>query len=124
MQKVFRLILVAGSIALLSAAARRHNHLVRSSPGNGQSVAHPPTELHLWFAERPEIPFTSVALIGPDSSKLAVGKATPGRDSLEVVAPLKVMLAPGRYTATWRTASQDGHAARGSFDFTIVGGGR
>jgi methionine-rich copper-binding protein CopC len=122
MQKLFRLTLLAGSIALLSGAALRHNHLLRSSPGNGETLAHPPAELHLWFAERPELPFTSVTLIGPESSKLAVGKATLGRDSLEVIAPLKVTLAPGRYTATWRTASQDGHAARGRFDFTIVGG--
>jgi methionine-rich copper-binding protein CopC len=118
--RVRALALLAASVGLLGATAR-HNHLVKSSPSNGDSLQVAPSEIHLWFAERPELAFTSITLTDADSARIAVGKAKAGKDSLEAVVPLSAPLDPGSYSATWRSASLDGHAVRGSFRFTISG---
>jgi copper resistance protein C len=112
--------LAIAAVGLVGATTLRHTHLVKSSPAAGDTVRVAPREIHLWFSERPEVPFTSVTLLGTDSVKLAVGKTAAAADSLEVAVPLPAELAPGNYTVLWRTASQDGHAARGRFEFTVV----
>ena len=108
------------TIGLAGATAVRHTHLIKSTPAAGDTVRVAPREIRLWFSERPEVPFTSVTLLNTDSVKLAVGKAAAAADSLEVAVPLPAELAPGNYAVLWRTASQDGHAARGRFEFSVV----
>jgi methionine-rich copper-binding protein CopC len=108
-----------GAIALLGMFALRHNHLMKSTPGAGDSLGAAPRAIELWFHERPEIAFTSVTLLGADSLRLPVGKAAPGADSLEVIVPLQATLPRGDYLVRWRTASQDGHAVRGEFRFSV-----
>lgn len=97
-----------------------HNHLVRSAPAEGEQLAAAPTEVRLWFNERPEIAFTSVTLMQADSSKIATIKAVATPDSMAATIPLATPLAPGKYLVGWRTASSDGHAIRGVFGFTIL----
>lgn len=96
-----------------------HNHLVKSSPADGEQLSAAPKEVRLWFNERPEIPFTSVTLMQADSTKIATIKAVATSDSMAAVAPLATPLAPGKYVVAWRTASSDGHAIRGVFGFSI-----
>ena len=110
-------LVAAGSLA---AAGMFHNHLVKSTPGDGERLAVPPTEIRLWFNERPEIPFTSVTLLTADSTKIATIKAVATADSMAVSAPVATPLAAGTYLITWRTASRDGHAIRGTYRFTIA----
>ena len=110
-------------LAFLAAAlfaAVFHNHLVKSVPGNGQTLTTSPADVRLWFNERPEVPFTSVTILRADSSKVATIKAVATDDSLAVSAPLPAPLAAGAYVVQWRTASSDGHAIRGRFEFTIA----
>ncbi len=110
-------------LAILAAvlfAGMFHNHLVKSIPGNGQTVTTSPPDVRLWFNERPEVPFTSVTILRADSSKVATIKAVATDDSLAVSAPLPSPLPAGVYAVQWRTASSDGHAIRGRFEFTIA----
>ncbi|MGH7560628.1 MAG: copper resistance CopC family protein [Gemmatimonadales bacterium] len=108
------------SVAAFATAAV-HNHLVKSMPGEGDTLKASPAEIRLWFAERPEVAFTSVTLLrAPDSSRVASIKATPLDDTLAVRAPLPATLPPGSYIVAWRSASRDGHAIRGRFSFTIA----
>ena len=105
---------------VLFGTAMFHNHLVKSSPSAGEQLSAPPKEVRLWFNERPEIPFTSATLLTADSTKIATIKATATEDSLAVVIPMATPLAAGSYLVTWRTASRDGHAIRGTFGFSIA----
>jgi len=113
-----RLGLLAAGTLLLTGMF--HNHLVKSTPGAGDTLAASPTEIRLWFNERPEIAFTSVTLLRSDSTKIVTIKAMATADSMEVSAPLPATLAPGSYLITWRTASRDGHAIRGTYGFSIA----
>ncbi len=108
-------------LALLTlGAAWFHNHLVKSSPGNGETLAAAPTEIRLWFSERPEPAFTSATLLRGDSTRVAALKAMATPDSLAVALPLANPLEPGTYIVAGRTASRDGHAIRGRFTFTVT----
>jgi methionine-rich copper-binding protein CopC len=97
-----------------------HTHLVKSAPGNRQTLTSSPTEVRLWFSERPEVPFTSVTILRADSTRVATIKAVATDDSLAVSAPLPAPLGAGAYVIQWRTASSDGHAIRGRIEFSIA----
>jgi methionine-rich copper-binding protein CopC len=97
-----------------------HNHLVKSVPSAGETLSAPPKEVRLWFNERPEIPFTSATLLTADSTKIVTIKATATEDSMAVAIRVATPLAAGSYLLTWRTASRDGHAIRGTFGFSIA----
>jgi methionine-rich copper-binding protein CopC len=109
-----------GALMALGTGAMFHNHLVKSSPASGDSLKTSPSEVRLWFNERPEIPFTSVTLLTADSTKIVTIKAVKTDDSMAVAAPLAAPLKPGSYLVTWRTAGSDGHAMRGTYGFSIV----
>ncbi len=107
-----------GTAFVLSALL--HNHLVRSTPAAGEKLAAAPAEIRLWFAEKPEVAFSSVTLMKSDSTRIATIRAVATDDSMAVSAPLSTTtLPPGEYLVGWRTASADGHAVRGTFGFSI-----
>jgi len=108
-----------GALMVLGTAMF-HNHLVKSIPSAGETVAASPKEVRLWFSEKPAIRFTSVTLLTADSTKIETIKAVATTDSLAVAAPLSTSLAAGTYLVTWRTAGNDGHAIRGTYRFTIA----
>lgn len=112
-----RLSLLAAAAALLTGMF--HNHLVKAAPAAGDTLSASPAEIRLWFSERPEIPFTSVTLLRADSSKIVTIKAAATSDSMAVAAPLPAALPSGKYLVSWRTASRDGHAIRGTYGFSI-----
>ena len=107
------------SAAALLGTGMLHNHLVKSSPADGEQLTVAPKEIRLWFNERPEIPFTSITLMQADSTKIATIKAVATADSMAAAVPLTTPLVPGQYLVAWRTASGDGHAIRGVFGFSI-----
>jgi methionine-rich copper-binding protein CopC len=97
-----------------------HNHLVKSDPAADAKVAASPAQIKLWFAEKPEIPFTSITLMKSDSTRIATLRAVATDDTMAVAIPLgTTTLAPGDYLVGWRSASSDGHAIRGTFRFSI-----
>ena len=112
-----RLSLLAAAGVLLTGMF--HNHLVKATPAAGDTLGASPAEIRLWFNERPEIPFTSVTLLRADSTKIVTIKVTATSDSMAVAAPLPAPLPPGNYLVSWRTASRDGHAIRGTYGFSI-----
>jgi methionine-rich copper-binding protein CopC len=108
-----------GALAVLGTGMF-HNHLVKSLPAAGDTVAASPKEVRLWFSEKPAIRFTSVTLLTADSTKIVTIKAVATEDSMAAAAPLPTPLSPGSYLITWRTAGTDGHAIRGTYRFTIA----
>ena len=118
MKTALKLALLVSGSALLTGMF--HNHLVKSTPSTGEKLAASPGDIRLWFNERPEIAFTSVTLLKADSTKIVTIKAVATADSMSVSAPLPQPLPAGSYLVTWRTASRDGHAIRGTYGFTIA----
>ena len=118
MKIALRLALLVSSAGLITGMF--HNHLVKSTPTTGEKLGSSPADIRLWFNERPEIAFTSVTLLKADSTKIVTIKAVATADSMSVSAPLPQPLPAGSYLVTWRTASRDGHAIRGTYGFTIA----
>ncbi len=83
-----------GAVLVLSTAMF-HNHLVKSVPKAGERLAASPTEVRLWFNERPEIRFTSATLLSADSVKIGTIKAKATEDSMAVTIPLDTPLKLG-----------------------------
>ncbi len=116
--KVASTALVVLSVSALSATVF-HNHLTKSAPAADEVVAKAPSQVRLWFSERPEVAFSSVTLQGADSAKIPVAKMHPTDDTLSVASDLVAPLKDGKYSVTWRTASKDGHAVKGKYNFTV-----
>jgi len=115
-------LLAGSSTAMTFGASLVHNHLVKSSPSEGDSLRAAPVEIKLWFSERPEVAFTSATLIrgNADSTRIGPLKAAATDDTLAVKVAVPATLEPGTYVVAWRTASRDGHAIRGRFRFTVA----
>ena len=98
-----------------------HAHLARSAPSAGAKLKSSPDALRLWFSESPELPFTRITLVGPDSGEVGLGPVShvPG-ERLGVVVPVEGVLAPGTYTVIWQTAAADGHPTHGQFSFVVL----
>ncbi|MHB1864145.1 MAG: copper resistance CopC/CopD family protein [Gemmatimonadaceae bacterium] len=111
------------TLALLIFAAPlfAHAHLRRSAPGAGASLAAPPSTIHLWFTEAPELALSGVTLSDSAGAPVAVGalSADP-RDRLAVHAPIIGAMHAGRYTVHWHAVASDGHPSSGSFTFAIA----
>jgi len=112
-----RFFLSAAGLLLLTGMV--HNQLVKSEPGSGAALRVSPTEVKLWFKERPEVALTSVTLMRADTTRITTIRAVATDDTLAVAAPLSSPLPAGEYLVAWRTASNDGHVIRGMFGFTI-----
>jgi methionine-rich copper-binding protein CopC len=101
------------------AAARFHTRLTRSNPAADSTLAAAPKAIELWWNEKPEVELTTVTVQGADSSKIALGKVRASSDMMGVAADVTGRVAPGKYIVKWKTAGKDGHAVRGSFNFSI-----
>lgn len=117
---LFSVLLAFG--ALLPRPAAAHTGLERSVPARGDTVRGEVREVRLVFTRRAERRFTGVELAGPGGAVVPGAEAAEveGSDGREFVIPLAAPLAPGAYTARWRTAGRDGHVIRGSFAFTVA----
>jgi methionine-rich copper-binding protein CopC len=143
-QRTFR-VLAAGGLALAGFAAATafsrpspqavtgrppHVHLEKSQPGANDTLTTPPKSITLWFSEAPELAVTTVQMAGTDKKHLSMDapkrgtKAMgPGGDAAIVVG-IKEAPKPGTYKVTWKTMSDDGHPADGSFTFVVAKGAK
>ena len=107
---------------LLPAAVYAHGVLRKSEPANGATLRTAPRVIRLTFSEAPQLAFTRVELVGPDSQPVALSLLrTASPDSArvvvtDIVGPLRA----GRYRIQWQITSADGHPVRGSVAFQIA----
>ncbi len=119
---------LAGVIALLvllvapavgGGRALAHAQLVASSPGSGEVLDEPPSELRLVFSEPLEEQVTSLDVFARDGTHVAGGGQIDPDDPHQLVLT-GLDLQDGVYSVTWRTLSAaDGHQAEGFFTFGI-----
>ncbi len=99
-----------------------HTVLRRSEPANGADLRVAPRVIRLTFSEPPQLAFTQIELIGPDSQRVtlsALRVATPDSTAV-VVADVAGPLTAGRYRIRWQITSADGHPVRGTVTFRIA----
>lgn len=100
-----------------------HAHLVKSDPSANAQLATSPSAIRLWFSEAPELAFTQVILLSPDSAHMPLDSVVKDpQSSMAVMVSIPERLAPGRYTVVWRTAAADGHPSSGRIAFTVLTG--
>ena len=97
-------------------AAWAHNALVSTSPGDGKTVAKPPSSIVLTFNEPAIKTGTKVLVTGPDGS---VTRGDPQLVDNTVEQGLLPELSAGEYTVEWRVTSADGHPINGEFSFAV-----
>ncbi len=112
------LALCVSTVVLLGARASVHTHLVKAQPGVDSTVADQPTQVRLWFNEKPEVALSGATLMKENHAPVAVIKMAATDDTLSVAGPVPVSLEPGRYMVMWKTGSRDGHPVRGTYYFT------
>lgn len=112
-------LLVMFPILFHSSLVMAHATLVKSDPPRRASLSSPPKQVQLWFNEKIEGAYASVAVI--DSKKRSITENNP-----EVVLddPKSVILhipqiEPGQYTVQYRVMSVDGHVIESSYDFSV-----
>jgi methionine-rich copper-binding protein CopC len=120
MKPQVRTFLALGATVIFTTAFAMHLRLVKSVPASGQVVTEKPTEIRLWFSQKPDVGLTAVRLLREDSTAIESGKVVATEDSLSVRVPLDKALVPGTYIVAWRSVSKDGHAVRGRYSFNMV----
>lgn len=114
-------LLLLFALMLLPTVAAAHQRLLRTTPSRDSTVAEVPRELRLSFYEPVQLAFTTLRLIGPDGSGVALGALRVDPDSAGVlIAPIIGHLQAGTYVLQWASASRDGHPVQGEFGFSIA----
>jgi copper transport protein len=113
---------VAASLILWPAVLFAHVALRRSEPANGATLRAAPRIIRLTFSEAPQLPFTRVELIGPDSQRVALSplRVAAPDTAATVVADVVGPLRAGAYRIAWQITSADGHPVRGAVTFHIA----
>lgn len=101
------------------ASSTMHLRLTGSQPAKDTVLTAAPTQLCLWFSQKPMLRLSSVTLTGPNGP-VALAKLTmEARDSAPIITQIEGAVPPGKYVVAWRTASSDGHPIRGTIPFTV-----
>lgn len=120
MKKTLSLIasLFVSTTPFLASQAFAHGRITSSMPSANQSVISP-RSIMLHFNERLEPKFSTVELVRPDRTKIALTITVTG-GGLILNAPVATRLPAGVYTVNWRVVTKgDGHPANGTFNFTV-----
>ncbi len=115
------LLIIAAPV--LAGASLLHLKLSRSVPSANAVLTAPPTEVKLWFTQKPELSVTSIK-IRSGAGATAVERALAPLARAEaanspITAPVGAALAPGRYEVVWRTMARDGHVLNGVIPFDV-----
>jgi methionine-rich copper-binding protein CopC len=114
--RIIRKALLAGALALTSAAAYAHAQLESANPRVGSTVSAAPSVLTLNFTERVEPAFSTVQVTDSAGRRVDAGKPRVNGRQLQV--PLRPLTA-GQYKVHWRVLSVDTHTTEGSFGFEV-----
>jgi copper resistance protein C len=104
------------ALALLAAPASAHTELVGGSPGPGEVLQTPVTQVELTFASDLLAEGSEVLVRDPKGTERARSTAVSGASVSVSVRPLR---AAGRYTVAYRAVAVDGHPITGSYRFTV-----
>jgi hypothetical protein len=109
--------MLAGSAGMAAA----HSKLESMTPGDGSSMAAPPTKVVLTFNEPVGSDGTQVQVNSPSGKNVASGDVQVVDNT--VTQPVGAMVEAGKYTVEARVISADGHPVTISGSFTVTHAG-
>jgi copper transport protein len=114
--KHFLQVLLSMALLLASSPAWAHAVLLASSPAADSSLAQSPRSIDITFNEPVQLlAFKLLDATGRD----ATPAASPSTKEGQITWVLPTALPTGRYLASWRVGSLDGHVVAGSFAFAV-----
>ena len=113
-RNVLAAILVAGAFVTLALA---HNKLMKTAPAAGEALKTSPAHVEMWFAEKPDLTVSKIAVKGPRGA-VETGPIHANAET-SIVADFKGKLADGQYVVSWQTAGDDGHMSKGDINFSV-----
>lgn len=103
-------------LLMATAEASAHATLDHAEPRVGNKVATPPREVTLWFTQKLEPAFSTIAVTDAGGKRVDTGKASVDGSRMSVsVRPG----GSGIYHVKWHVLSVDSHATDGSFTFEV-----
>jgi methionine-rich copper-binding protein CopC len=102
-----------------SAPASAHAALIDSDPEDGSSLDAAPTMITLTFSEEIGNP-AFIAVTAPDGTKVRVSGVKAVDNT--VTATVADIGEKGRYGASYRVVSADGHPVEGTLSYTVTSG--
>jgi methionine-rich copper-binding protein CopC len=116
-------VMLLASLPAVTFAAARHLKLIRSEPLANAHLTASPTDVKLWFTQRPELTVTSIKVksgTGTTAVERALAPlARAAAANSPITAPVGAALAPGHYEVVWRTMARDGHVLNGVIPFDV-----
>jgi copper resistance protein C len=111
---------LVGTITLLllfaTGEATAHAMLDHAEPRVGNKVANAPREVTLWFTQKLEPAFSTIAVTNAAGQRVDTGKTRVSGSQMSIsVRPGS----PGTYHVRWRALSVDAHTTDGNFTFQV-----
>lgn len=106
-------------LVLGSAPASAHAALVSTNPEDGSSLGTAPSTITLTFNENIRTP-AYVAVTAPDGTQVRTPRVTAV--DATVTADVSDVDKRGRYSASYRVVSADGHPVEGTVHYTVTTG--
>ena len=111
------LLLAVALAALMSVPAWAHMALSKAAPSDKATVTVAPTQVQLWFTQKPDMTVSRIVLTGASGEvKLGALKLVEERS---LIAPIEAQLTDGTYSIAWQSAGDDGHVQKGQVSFTL-----
>lgn len=112
---------IVGLLLAMPTAGWSHAGLVKSLPARRAVLTRAPVRVQLWFNERLEARFCSVAVWNADGQQVDSGDGQVAAEDPKLLSVGLPALAPGTYTVKYRVLSVDGHVVESQFPFTLKG---
>ena len=106
-------------VLLAPSSLSAHAYLVKAIPAQRAVLFSAPAKIQLWFNERLEPRYSSIAVSDGAGNPVESGQAeVSAEDSKQLSIAIKPLPA-GRYLVRYRVLSVDGHIVQDQFPFTI-----
>ena len=116
MQRSAIVLIIPLLLWLVTGEASAHALLDHAEPRVGNTVATAPREVTLWFTQKLEPAFSSIAVTNSAGQRVDTGKTRVSGNQMSVSLRSG---GAGTYRVNWRVLSVDTHRTDGSFTFRV-----
>ena len=116
MQRSAIVLIIPLLLWLVTGEASAHAFLDHAEPRVGNTVATAPREVTLWFTQKLEPAFSSIAVTNSAGQRVDTGKARVSGNQMSVSLRSG---GAGTYRVNWRVLSVDTHRTDGNFTFRV-----
>jgi len=116
MQRSAIVVIIPLLLWLVTGEASAHAFLDHAEPRVGNTVATAPREVTLWFTQKLEPAFSSIAVTNSAGQRVDTGKARVSGNQMSVSLRSG---GAGTYRVNWHVLSVDTHRTDGNFTFRV-----